>query len=390
MRVLFTTTPDAGHLFPMVPLAWSLRCAGHQVLVAGAEPIAGTVRAAGLEHLPVGTTERARAAPPASGDPASRAETWIERAERGVADTIDLVGRWRPRLVISDFAEHSGPIAAALSGIPSVLHHRGLHLSDELIALLFDERTLERLHGLQEEFGLLPEETAPAATIDLCPPSLTRFDPTGWLPMRHIPYGGVGLPSDWLWAHRTRPRVCVSLEASETGVDTDPVRAVVAALEDFDGEVVLSGAGSLERLPEGLPEHVRPVGWIPHDQVFPACDAVIHHGGSGTSMNALVFGLPQLVLPRGREEVENSARLVAAGLAREIDAHETDNTSLRQQVERVLTDQNYRDNARGVRGEIEDMPAPGRLVRSLEFLADPGSADPSGHVDGEHALLTTR
>ena len=34
MRVLITSAPMHGHLFPLVPLAWALRAAGHEVLVA--------------------------------------------------------------------------------------------------------------------------------------------------------------------------------------------------------------------------------------------------------------------------------------------------------------------------------------------------------------------
>ncbi len=41
MRFLLTTAPGAGHLFPLVPLAWSLRALGHEILLATAGP--GTV-----------------------------------------------------------------------------------------------------------------------------------------------------------------------------------------------------------------------------------------------------------------------------------------------------------------------------------------------------------
>jgi len=34
MRVLVTTQPGSGHLNPLVPLAWALRDAGHEVKVA--------------------------------------------------------------------------------------------------------------------------------------------------------------------------------------------------------------------------------------------------------------------------------------------------------------------------------------------------------------------
>ncbi|MGI5288137.1 hypothetical protein ACQEVF_33035 [Nonomuraea polychroma] len=52
MRVLITSVPLVGHFFPMVPLAWALRCRGDDVLVAcPAEHFSATVTAAGL---PVG------------------------------------------------------------------------------------------------------------------------------------------------------------------------------------------------------------------------------------------------------------------------------------------------------------------------------------------------
>lgn len=57
MRALFTTTPGLGHLFPMVPLAWAFRCAGHQVLVAAPTQIAHAVRSmrlrAEIEAMPL-------------------------------------------------------------------------------------------------------------------------------------------------------------------------------------------------------------------------------------------------------------------------------------------------------------------------------------------------
>jgi hypothetical protein len=37
MRVLFCSTDGVSHLFPLVPLAWAMRAAGHEVLVTFAE-----------------------------------------------------------------------------------------------------------------------------------------------------------------------------------------------------------------------------------------------------------------------------------------------------------------------------------------------------------------
>ena len=48
MRVLIVTFPWKTHLFHLVPLAWSLRTAGHEVRVATEPDLLGAVTGAGL------------------------------------------------------------------------------------------------------------------------------------------------------------------------------------------------------------------------------------------------------------------------------------------------------------------------------------------------------
>ena len=54
MRVLLTTYPERTHFLAMVPLAWALRTAGHDVRVAVQPKFAPTVTQAGLTAAPVG------------------------------------------------------------------------------------------------------------------------------------------------------------------------------------------------------------------------------------------------------------------------------------------------------------------------------------------------
>lgn len=49
MRVLVTSTPGAGHAYPVMPLATDLQQAGHEVLWATAEDGAALVRAHGFD-----------------------------------------------------------------------------------------------------------------------------------------------------------------------------------------------------------------------------------------------------------------------------------------------------------------------------------------------------
>ncbi|MEU3908904.1 hypothetical protein AB0F20_34740, partial [Streptomyces goshikiensis] len=59
MRILFTTWAAPSHLFPLVPLAWAARVAGHEVLLAVADAAAELSKATGREisYLPVSTED---------------------------------------------------------------------------------------------------------------------------------------------------------------------------------------------------------------------------------------------------------------------------------------------------------------------------------------------
>ncbi|MBA4760785.1 glycosyltransferase [Sphingomonas sp.] len=58
------------------------------------------------------------------------------------------------------------------------------------------------------------------------------------------------------------------------------------------------------------------VGYAPHSMVFPHAAAIVHHGGAGSSGQALRAGRPQLIVPHFGDQYDNAARLVDAGVAR--------------------------------------------------------------------------
>jgi len=56
--------------------------------------------------------------------------------------------------------------------------------------------------------------------------------------------------------------------------------------------------------------------YLPHSLLFPHASAIIHHGGIGTTAQALIAGKPQLVVPHMGDQYDNAARLVRLGVAR--------------------------------------------------------------------------
>lgn len=56
------------------------------------------------------------------------------------------------------------------------------------------------------------------------------------------------------------------------------------------------------------------MNYAPHSAVFPRAAAVIHHGGIGTTGQALRAGRPQIVVPHFGDQFDNAARLEASGI----------------------------------------------------------------------------
>src|SRR5262249_30876188 len=90
--------------------------------------------------------------------------------------------------------------------------------------------------------------------------------------------------------------------------------AAVEACGILNVRGVLFGAGG-EQIPEKLPSEVRHAGYPPFSDVLPKAACVVHHGGLGTSAQALKAGVPQLVMPIAYDQADNAVRMRRHGAA---------------------------------------------------------------------------
>ncbi len=75
----------------------------------------------------------------------------------------------------------------------------------------------------------------------------------------------------------------------------DTIAMIGAACTEL-GERALVGAAGTDFSSLPLPDHVKVVGAVNFSTVFPACRALVHHGGSSTTPIAMRAGVPQLIL----------------------------------------------------------------------------------------------
>jgi rhamnosyltransferase subunit B len=80
--------------------------------------------------------------------------------------------------------------------------------------------------------------------------------------------------------------------------------------------VFLGGPNPEENTPEALPTSAFAAGYVPHSLIFPHAAAIVHHGGVGTTAQALRAGKPQLIVPFAGDQPDNAARIVRMGVGR--------------------------------------------------------------------------
>lgn len=386
MRVFFVVTPGVGHAFPLVPLAWAFRGAGHDVLVATGRtrPSWSTtsqtiaVTNAGLPVVDISpqfdqpgfwqpiVAQIAKDSPELADQIAGMrggkindlrlAAAFLSKMSGFLADgALDVAHDWQPDLVVQSAGQGAGLVVAAKLGIPVVEHGLGFSRSTGMhelhrkhMADVFDR------HGVLE----LPEHRV---ILDVAPPSMLADGTEGW-PMRYVPYNGGGILPNWLAARPQRPRVAVTLGTVALGGDSvTALERIIAAAAGVDAEFVLAtGDGDLSAL-GALPDNVRAAGWLSLNALLPTCAALIHHGGSGTTLTALEAGVPQLTLPGGADRHINAAAVAQRG-AGVIAEPESVDTAL---IERVLHDDTMHAAAAEIRGEIHGMPAPAAIADRL-------------------------
>ena len=93
------------------------------------------------------------------------------------------------------------------------------------------------------------------------------------------------------------------------------------------------------------PATSRCVRSAPHSQVLEQAAAVVTHGGHGTVLRALAAGVPALVLPMGRDQLDNAARVVARGAGLRLKPSARPG-AIAAAVRRLLDEPRHREGAR--------------------------------------------
>ena len=387
MRALLTCRPLAGHYRPMLPLARALAEAGHDVAFASGEPIAGEAEAEGFTVFRAGLAmdsvepvarrvrDRAASLPPSQVRSFVFTELFIRvELEPRANDLINITEQWKPHLVVHDVAEFAGPLVATMFGIPYVQHSYGPAIQNDVI-----RAAGEAAAPFWSSRGLAPHPLGGFYRylyLDVCPASLQIPEAiTGAVQgIRTVETQQPAAHLLWLDALRGLPIVYITL-GTVYNRNLDVFRVLLDGLRDEALNVVITVSkqndpAMLGRQPSNIHVHQ----YIPQELLLPHCDAVVTHGGAGSTFGALAFGLPLLIVPQGADHFYNAERVVAAGAAVQLMPHRLTADSAREAVRILLHDDTFREAAHGIKNEFDAMPNPRQAVETLEQLTarEPG------------------
>jgi rhamnosyltransferase subunit B len=91
-----------------------------------------------------------------------------------------------------------------------------------------------------------------------------------------------------------------------------------------------------EQLPGALPAAVLWQAYMPLRALLPRVAALVHHGGIGTTAEALRAGTPQLVVPLAHDQFDNAARVAALGAGRVLPAARMNAARLERSLGQLL------------------------------------------------------
>ena len=97
------------------------------------------------------------------------------------------------------------------------------------------------------------------------------------------------------WIAAGTPPICFGFGSIPVESPADMIAMIGAACGQL-GERALVCAGWTDFTNVPHFDHVKVVGAVNYAAIFPACRAVVHHGGAGTLAAALRAGVPQLIL----------------------------------------------------------------------------------------------
>jgi len=237
-------------------------------------------------------------------------------------DAHDVLDELRPDLAVVDCMLPAAIAAARATGTPtaSLVHFLyGLARTQMLRAGGGWTTDLHSLGATHRMLALAPPSSGLTAWEA---PELVLVTAPRWLdldcdaPANVLHAGPLGVAVGTQRPRRAsaeRSRVLMTFSSTVMEGQAALIDRVCGAVAGLDLDAVLTLGPAVGRDAVRVPEGIEVQAFADHDRLLSGAAAVIGHGGLGTVLRALAHGVPQLLLPLGRDQAFNARRVEQLG-----------------------------------------------------------------------------
>jgi MGT family glycosyltransferase len=214
-------------------------------------------------------------------------------------------------------------------------------------------RTLPRINPVITSYGQ-PALEEYFELLDRCSRVLVMTSPSFDFPVPQLPdnvrYVGPQLDDpDWAtktaWRRTGTEALVLVATSSIYQNQVDMLQRVAQALGQLPVRAVLTTGRAVEPEEISAPPNVEVMQAAPHRQVLAEASAVITHAGHGTVMKTLAAGVPMVCMPMGRDQKDNTVRVLRLGAGVRI-GKSSKPDQIASAVSEILTDPRYASAAR--------------------------------------------
>ena len=121
--------------------------------------------------------------------------------------------------------------------------------------------------------------------------------------------------------------------------------------------------------PSNLPPSVMRLDHTPYSALFPRAAAVVHHGGVGTTAQALRAGTPTIIMPHAHDQFDNAARCQRHGVSQTVRRRRVEAKNLARALGNLLGSDEVKRKATALGEQVRAEDGVGAAARVIEGIA---------------------
>lgn len=384
-RIVFFCIPAHGHTNPTLGVVRELTSRGHEVLYYSYQPFREKIEAAGAEFVPCDEFDAEMRLTP---EEAARVGSDLALSTSVLVDTTlaldDMVctemQRLKPDCIVADSMAVWGKAVARKLDIPFVSstttfafnRHSAKIMKQspkQLFSILFSmpkisrhiKRLQDRGYPVKSILDILQNDEYTDTIVYTSP----QFQPCAQTFSDKYAFVGPSIRPAESVVEKTREKL-VYISMGTVNNDMLPLyQSCIAALKDTPYQVILSVGGQVALSHFGdLPENIAVYPTVDQIAVLEKADVFLSHCGMNSVSESLYHSVPLVMLPKTSEQGGVAARVEQLGAGLRLE--KTTPEAIRQAVERVLREPQYRQSAASIAKGFRSCAGPKGAADKIE------------------------